>query len=106
MQHATPPDNKDPNAPWYHMPANGLGETPSMTCHLQVLHTKEPVDSCCARRSDSVYRWKPLVLVMLAIMAAAGPECSAYRGTCQILACCMITIDRARAPCWRFPWVV
>ena len=33
MQHATPPDNKDPNAPWYHMPANGLGEAPFMTYH-------------------------------------------------------------------------
>lgn len=34
--HATPPDNKDPNAPWYHMPANGLGEASSIAGNIWV----------------------------------------------------------------------
>ena len=46
--HATPPDNKDPNAPWYHMPANGLGEASSTTVHMRVPQKESPEDSSVA----------------------------------------------------------
>ena len=62
--HTTPPDNKDPNAPWYHMPANGLGEPSSST--------PRPADgSLCVTGAES-----DLLGALVLICLGDGDRCS------------------------------
>ena len=79
--HATPPDNKDPNAPWYHMPANGLGEAPHVTGDVQTPETQTCRQLLCMKGA------------YCALMTATRHTCSEVVGRCLLpglrgTACC------------------
>ena len=51
----TPPDSKDPNAPWYHLNANGTGWPPVHQCSAP-----DSPPLCCSRHNRN-YVWPNLM---------------------------------------------